>query len=386
LKDLGLVKKIKAIERIEDVDRLERSLQGNPRDLLLFYFLAHLGLKLKDVLRLRVKDLEGLSEGDFIPTYGSLSDSKQTPIMTRQIQKAYNLLVRYNQPHSDDFLIKSQKGNSPLAMPSVSRLVKRWFKQVNLDGLVGVKSLRKTWEYHFNTPRQFENKLQQANDKRLFGDVVAFKIGDQVYSRLLDLILTGKLVPGTRLIARRIAEEMKISPMPVRDALNRLAANGIVNLEANRSYYVNALSKEELIEITELRMILEPMAAVDASRSINARDIKGIGKLGDDFRRAVEKEARATFVQKNRDFHFRLYGYAKNQKLIDIINQLWNSLSPYEYLLSEGSRSYNFKKGGYTNHRKIVSALRNKDHAALENWIKRNIEFAFDGIMAEFFK
>ena len=173
--------------------------------------------------------------------------------------------------------------------------------------------------------------------------------------------------------------------MPVRDALNRLAANEIVNLEANRSYYVNALSKDELIEITELRMILEPRAAVDASKIINERGIESISNSAEDFRRAVEKKDRATFVQKNRDFHFQLYNYATNQKLIDIINQLWNSLSPYEYLLSEGSRSYNFKKGGYTNHRKIVSALRTKDHAALEKWIKRDIKFAFDGIMIEFF-
>ena len=380
-----MVKKIKAIERIEDVDRLERSLHGNPRDLLLFYLLAHLGLKLKDVLRLRVKDLEGLSEGDFIPTYGSLSDSKQNPIMTPRIQKAYNSLVKVNKPHPEDFLIKSQKGGSPLTVPSVTRLVNRWFGKVNLDGFVGVKSLRKTWAYHFGIQRQFEGKVQQSKDNSLFGDVVSLKIGDQVYSRLLDLMLTGRLVPGTRLVAQRIAEEMKISPMPVRDALNRLAANGIVNLAANRSYYVNALSKDELLEITELRMILEPRAAVDASKIINRRGIESITNSAKDFRRAVEKKDRATYVKKNRDFHFRLYNHAKNQKMIAIINQLWNMLSPYEYLLSEKSRSYNFKKGGYTNHGKIVSALLTKDHAALENWIKRDIEFAFDGIMTEFF-
>lgn len=380
-----MVKKIKPIQKMADIERLRRRLSSNPRDLLLFDLFTLAGLKVDHVLNLKVKDLDGLSEGDFISVTGRSVHNSKKPVMTRRIKETYDLMLRNNKPLQEDFLIKSKKSKAALAPPSVSRLVAQWFKEEKLEGLAGVKSLRKTWEYHFSTSDQSDDPAAQSDGDSIYGSLHTLKISDQIHSKLLDLILTGKLTPGERLIARHIAEEMNVSPMPVRDALNRLAANGFVNLEANRSYYVNALSKNDLIEITELRMILEPLAAVNASRRVSDQEIESIRIMAARFQRAVDHSARGTYVKRNRDFHFQLYNSTKNQKWVDILNQLWNMLSPYEYLLSQKSRSYDFKKGGYTNHREIVSALRQKDNEALEYWIKQDIMFAFDGIMAEFF-
>jgi DNA-binding GntR family transcriptional regulator len=178
---------------------------------------------------------------------------------------------------------------------------------------------------------------------------------------------------------------MKASPMPVRDALNRLAANGIVNLESNRSYYVNSLSQKDLVEITDMRMILEPIAAVKASKMASDREIEDIIKIADKFQVAVDHEARDTYIKINRDFHFKIYNCTRNQIMINFIDQLWNMLSPYQYLLSEKSSAHNFTEGGYKNHQEIVSALRNGDNESLEFWVRKDIRFAFNGIMAEFF-
>ena len=159
--------------------------------------------------------------------------------------------------------------------------------------------------------------------------------------------------------------------MPIRDALNRLAANGIVNLEANRSYYVNSLSKKDLIEITDVRMILEPIAATQAAKRISDRELEDIIETGDMFQKAVERGARNALVKNNREFHFKLYNCTNNQKLINFIDQLWNMLSPYLYLLSEKSRFHDFKKGGYKNHQEIVLALRKRDSESIKYWIKK---------------
>jgi DNA-binding GntR family transcriptional regulator len=381
-----MAKKINPIHSLEEVEHLRRRLSSKPRDLLLFNLITLAGLRLSDVLSFKVKDLYGLSVGDFIPVSGISTDLERKPVMTRQIKESYDLLLKKTKPRLEDYLIKSKKSNTALEPPSVSRLVAQWFEKEKMEGLAGVKSLRKTWEHHFGPKIQSNDLETRSNVGSIYGNLVAIKISDQVYSNLLDLILTGKLIPGERLIARHIAEKMNVSPMPIRDALNRLAANGIVNIEANRSYYVNSLSKKDLIEITDVRMILEPVAATQAAKIISDREIDDIIETGEIFQKAVERGARNTLVKNNREFHFKLYNSTNNQKLINFIDQLWNMLSPYLYLLSEKSKFYDFKKGGYKNHREIVIALRKRDGESIEYWIKKDIQFAFDGIMAEFFK
>ncbi len=381
-----MVKKIKPIRNMEDINRLRNRLSSNPRDLMIFDLITSAGLKLDDVLNLKVKDLDGLIEGDFIPVADPYADKAGKPVMTKRIKETYSLMLSKQNPLQDDYLVKSKKSNAALEPPSVSRLIAQWFRKEKLEGLAGVKSLRKTWELHFNKHNPLQSAMAPSGGGSRYGGPLTHKMSDQIHSMLLDLILTGKLTPGERLITRHIAEEMNVSPMPVRDALNRLAANGVVNLEANRSYYVNALSKTDLIEITDMRLILEPIAARQALEKIGPRRMTAITKIADRFHQAVEHEARSTLVQSNREFHFKIYGCTQNRKMISFIDQLWNMLSPYLYLLSEKSRFYNFRKGGYKNHQEIVSALGRRDHKSLKYWIKKDIEFAFEGIMAEFFK
>jgi DNA-binding GntR family transcriptional regulator len=375
---------IKPIKKIEDLSRLRKKLAANPRDLLLFCLITETGLKLGDVLRLKVKDLDGLRVGEplLIPKSPTYLDKK--PRMTKRIEEAFNMLQKEKAPYLEDYLFKSKKGNAPLEPTSVSRLVAQWFTEMKLEGLTGIKSLRKTWERHFKHNTAAVEPAANSNGDSIYGRLATPKMSDQIHSRLLDLILTGRLAPGKKLVAQHIAEQMHISPMPVRDALNRLEANGFVILQRNRSYYVNSLSKKDLIEITEMRMILEPIAAVKASTLASDQEIGEIIKIADTFQKAVDIGARDTYLKTNRDFHFKIYNCTKNQTLIQFIDQLWNMLSPYQYLLSEKSRSHNFTEGGYKNHQEIISALRKKDTKSLEHWVKKDITFAFNGIMAEF--
>ena len=376
---------IEPIKKIEDVNRLRRKLSRNPRDLLLFCLLTETGLRLKDVLHLRVKDLDGLKVGDPLPVPKAPTNRVKKPIVTKRITESFHMLRKAKPALLEDFLFKSRKRNAPLEPPSVSRLVAQWFKQEKLVGLTGVKSLRKTWEYHFEQNADSEDIETKSGEEGIYGRLLAPKMSDQIYSILLDLILTGRLAPGQRMIAHRIAAEMNVSAMPVRDALNRLEANGFIILGSNRSYYVASLSKKDLIEITDLRMILEPLAAVKASKTASPEEIGEIVKIAHIFQKAVDHEAKDTYIKINRKFHFKIYSCTKNKKMINFIEQLWNMLSPYQYLLSQKSRSYNFAEGGYRNHQEIISALKSGDKESLEYWIRQDITFAFNGIMAEFF-
>jgi DNA-binding GntR family transcriptional regulator len=84
---------------------------------------------------------------------------------------------------------------------------------------------------------------------------------EQAYNYILEAILSGDLRPGTRLRTEAVAEKLGISRMPVRDALRRLEADGAVTIFANRGASVAEYSREEVVQLIEMRAVLEGLAA-----------------------------------------------------------------------------------------------------------------------------
>jgi DNA-binding GntR family transcriptional regulator len=87
-------------------------------------------------------------------------------------------------------------------------------------------------------------------------------LSQKVFERVREAILSGELPPGSRLVERRLAEELEVSHIPVREALARLADDGLVERNARRGSWVASLSLEDLDEISSLRVLLEQFVVV----------------------------------------------------------------------------------------------------------------------------
>lgn len=81
-----------------------------------------------------------------------------------------------------------------------------------------------------------------------------------VAARLREGILSGDLAPGARLKADALAERWRVSPTPVRESFQRLAAGGLVDIDPGRGARVAQLSPKEMVEIYSIRLLLEPLA------------------------------------------------------------------------------------------------------------------------------
>ena len=102
---------------------------------------------------------------------------------------------------------------------------------------------------------------------------------DYAYTRVRDLILSGDLAPGMVINQEVLAKEIGISTTPLREALRRLAQNGLVTLGAHRDARVTMLDAEEARDLVELRRVLDPMAAsLAAERRTKADSKKAVGK------------------------------------------------------------------------------------------------------------
>jgi len=123
---------------------LKDLLRSSPRDYLLFVLTINNGLRISDVLRLRVRDVVNLLPGQYI-IVKEKKTSKKNVLMMNDVTREAVLRFMETMPDDDKFLFSSRKGNSPLTVPYVTSLVKGWCKKVGLVGNFGTHSLRKTF-------------------------------------------------------------------------------------------------------------------------------------------------------------------------------------------------------------------------------------------------
>jgi DNA-binding GntR family transcriptional regulator len=109
-------------------------------------------------------------------------------------------------------------------------------------------------------------------------------LSDVAYEKLLELFLSGELPPGTILRERRVAERLGISRTPVREAISRLAAEGLVTLQENLSPMVLKMPVQNFVEILKVRKLLEVEAAgLAAERGISSEAADGVREAINDL-------------------------------------------------------------------------------------------------------
>jgi DNA-binding GntR family transcriptional regulator len=151
----------------------------------------------------------------------------------------------------------------------------------------------------------------------------------RVHDRLREQILSGALEPGTELTEVALSEQLGVSRGPIREALGRLASQGLVTVRPRRGAVVRSLSKQEFIELYQVREALEMMAVKLAVPRLSAEDIDGLQGLIDAMARHAERGEVAEFFEANMSFHGRFLEASGNGKLLELYGQLLGQLGRY---------------------------------------------------------
>jgi DNA-binding GntR family transcriptional regulator len=148
--------------------------------------------------------------------------------------------------------------------------------------------------------------------------------GEAAYARLYDAIRAGEYQPGDRLRETDVAARLSLSRTPVREALRRLEADGIVEHKARIGAMIRRLSHPELIELYEMRMVLESTAAALAAKHAVPAEIDELEDLNAAIAGAVGNPTKAAAI--NQSFHRCIYMAARNRFLVDSARGLNNAL------------------------------------------------------------
>ena len=140
--------KVDPITEVRDIKSIKKLLMDNPRDRLLFIMGINSGLRVQDLLSLKVVQLQGRKIGDRISLREKKTRKENILMINKEIKKAFDEYCHDLEPEPKYYVFRSRKGvNQPVTTYRVTRLVKSWAKQLNLPGNYGAHTLRKTWCY-----------------------------------------------------------------------------------------------------------------------------------------------------------------------------------------------------------------------------------------------
>lgn len=195
--------------------------------------------------------------------------------------------------------------------------------------------------------------------------------GQGAYVRLLDEIRTSALRPGNRLTETDLARRLQVSRTPIREAIRRLEADGLVEHVPRVGAVVRSLDYTEVMELYEMRAVLESTAARMAARAASDIEIAELEAINAEMADAVEDAARIYHL--NRQFHLMLRDAAKNRFLIKSMNALQKTLMILgPSTLSETARA----SEAIVEHDAILATLRDRDGQQAETRMRAHIEAA----------
>lgn len=192
--------------------------------------------------------------------------------------------------------------------------------------------------------------------------------GSSAYHRLLDLIRDGAIMPGDRLRETDLAERLGVSRTPVREAIRQLEADGLVTHVPRIGATLRRLDYAEVMELYEMRAVLEGTAARLAARAASDVELDELVALNEQL---IESGTGPEAARLNRIFHATLLDAAKNRFLARSMASLHRAmmiLGPTT--LSDGNRA----EAAAAEHRDILDALQARDGDAAEKAMRTHIE------------
>jgi len=204
--------------------------------------------------------------------------------------------------------------------------------------------------------------------------VEASSVADRVYAALRDRILAGDLPHSARLHQEQLSEELGVSRTPLREALGRLAADGLVELLPQRGARVADITREDMEAAYAARLVLEPAAAALAARRRPPDALAEMHRALADHRHATDVQAAFTA---NRAFHLAVVRAAENPFLLRFAEMLWVrriGLRVYE----EQREPPEFIAADADWHERIADAIAEGDDEEAERLMHEHIAEAMD--------
>ena len=191
----------------------------------------------------------------------------------------------------------------------------------------------------------------------------------QVDGAVRSGLLTGRFIPGKAVTIRGLAAELGVSPMPVREVLQRLSAENALEVKPNGRVQVPDMTPARFDEVLKARLLLEPELAELALPSLSQTDATRLKQIDDDIdARLIDGDAEA-YMRLNHAFHFHIYRASGSEVLLPLIDSLWLQFAPFMRTVYGRVGTANLED----HHKEAIRAIELADGPALRAAIAADI-------------
>ena len=193
---------------------------------------------------------------------------------------------------------------------------------------------------------------------------------DGTYLTLRQWLSVGRFLPGERLKIKQIAEALDVGVMPVRAALQRLAAEGALTNVPNCGVTVPQLTRMEFDDVLQNRLLLEGEAAERGAQRLSPTERAELIRLCGTMKTAIAEDDLKRYLVDNEDFHLILYRAAGSPLLINLIETVWLRIGPLSNRIHDDRHVWASMNDA---HDDILDALERKDASAVRRGIERDL-------------
>jgi DNA-binding GntR family transcriptional regulator len=224
------------------------------------------------------------------------------------------------------------------------------------------------------------DRQRTVDATRFLAPASATLLSDEVVDRIREAILMGQFAPGDRLREEQLAEALRVSRGPIRNALLQLEREGMVIRRRNRGALVARLSRADLEEVYSLRQAIEPVACGWAARNAEEDDLSELQEIIDGYSRLTARVTVQDAAEADLSFHDVLYRAARHRRLL----RLWQDLRPQVYLFLL-ARTYvhtkTFREIMIVNHSRILEMVRSGDEEGAREIANEHVRTSYGRVL-----
>lgn len=203
---------------------------------------------------------------------------------------------------------------------------------------------------------------------------------DLIADALREAIFSGAFEDGEELNQVALAEHFGVSRVPLREAMRQLQAEGLINVEAHRRAVVTSLTPDTLVELFDLRTLLEVYLLELAIPHLDDEEIEQAGEICDEMDVSTDH---GDWLRLNREFHRLLYRPAQRAFTLSLVEQLTGKAQRYLSLWSSGKGIDRVEEAN-REHRKILAAVKKGDSDAATKTLTTHIAHTRQRVEAMF--
>lgn len=197
-----------------------------------------------------------------------------------------------------------------------------------------------------------------------------------VYKRIVTWVLDGTIKPGDKLKIDHIAERLGVSHLPIRVALKKLEAKGILDVISGRTLGLPKLSKAKLLELYQCRIAIETGTSLLAASQLSNGELISLKNKCTLMSNALKNRDHNEFINLNKCFHYEIYEKCQSDKLIKIIQDLWLQTAPYFNTMSNREMIHS-----NTFHINFVDMCEQKKFSQAAQEIRNDLESALNVLL-----